>query len=132
MRTTSDCVICGAWIEIGDKRKTAKWKKEKKAIEDHAIASDQGSFSALFLQVVNFIFSDIQESDEDASIELNNIPSSTKLRIGVEMVTLGKIDRGIDNDTIRFIFPFCKEYSVSLRLLKINNFLREKVVKYTS
>lgn len=55
MSTTSDCVICGAWIEIGDKRKTAKWKKEKKAIEDHATASDQGSFSALFLQVVNFI-----------------------------------------------------------------------------
>lgn len=48
------------------------------------------------------------------------------------MVTLGKIDRGIDNDTIRFIFPFCHEYSVSLRLLKINNFLREKVAKYMS
>lgn len=114
--TTSDSVVSGAWVQIGDQRMLAKWKKEKKAKVDHAVASERGNFSALFLQVSLKEFLHIQSSDEKVFIETNNIPGNTELKVAVELVSVGKIDRNNDTDTLRFVFPFCEEPVVVLLL----------------
>jgi len=92
---SSEAVIRSAWVQVGEEKIKAKWKKEKKAIVDHEVATKRHSFSVLYLQ----------KTDEEVEIQMSNLPEKTDIIIAVEFVSEGKID----DSGVQFLFPFCSE-----------------------
>lgn len=71
-------------------------------------ASEQGSFSALYLQVIEENSSQYSKKNESVHIKLANVPKAP-LSVAVQFVSSGKYDNG----AIKFYFPFCKDVRVS-------------------